>query len=167
MFPNAWSSTWRARARPRGGARELERSARASLRRAAGNTSSHRRLSPNLMDTRTKITTADALPALPYTLVTARLPALTAEHCRALGNAKVAGEPLVVALAADSFGGPYPLEEGARAQLAAAVEAVDHVVICDQPAMERLLAAVGGAVDLEAQTGRDVIADVLARHPPA
>jgi hypothetical protein len=119
------------------------------------------------MDTRTKIIAADALPALPYTLVTARMAALTAGHCRALAAAKSTGKPLVVALAADSFGGPYPLDEGSRAQLAAAVEAVDHVVICDQPAMERLQAAAGGAIDLEAQSGRDVIADVLERHPPA
>ena len=118
------------------------------------------------MDTRTKITTADALPAPPYTLLTARIPALTAGHCRALAAAKSAGRPLVVALAADSFGGPYPLDERSRAQLAAAVEAVDHVVICDQPETERLTTAAGGAVDLEAQAGRDVIADVLERHPP-
>ncbi|MCB1018851.1 MAG: hypothetical protein H6509_03650 [Bryobacterales bacterium] len=119
------------------------------------------------MDTRSKIVLAGALPAPPYTLVAARIPALTAEHCRELAAAKVEGKPLVVALAADAFGGPYPLPEGARAQLAAAVAAVDYVVICDQPETERLTAAAGGAVDLESRVGRDVIADVLERHPPA
>jgi bifunctional ADP-heptose synthase (sugar kinase/adenylyltransferase) len=119
------------------------------------------------MDTRSKITAASSLPKPPYTLVTARVPALTAGHCRALAAAKTAGRPLVVALAADSFGGPYPLNEQARAQLTAAVAVVDHVVICDQPETERLIAAAGPAVDLESQVGRDVVADVLERHPPA
>ena len=56
-----------------------------------------------------------------------------------------------------------------RAQLVAAVAAVDYVVICDQPETERLVAAVPpeAVVDLEAQVGRDVVADVLERHPPA
>jgi bifunctional ADP-heptose synthase (sugar kinase/adenylyltransferase) len=121
------------------------------------------------MDTRPKIISAADLPAPPYTLVAARLPALTAEHCRALAAARVPGRPLVVALAADSYGGPYPLDERSRAQLAAALAAVDHVVICDQPETERLRAAAGpgAVVDLESQVGRDIIADVLERHPPA
>jgi bifunctional ADP-heptose synthase (sugar kinase/adenylyltransferase) len=121
------------------------------------------------MDTRPKIVAASALPAPPYTLVTARVPALTADHCRALAAAKSPERPLVVALAADSFGGPYPLDERSRAQLVAALEAVDYVVICDQPETARLVAAVGSAAvfDLESQAGRDVVADVLERHPPA
>lgn len=121
------------------------------------------------MDTRPKIISASALPEPPYTLVTARVPALTADHCRALAAAKASGRPLVVALASDSNGGPYPLDERSRAQLAAAVAAVDYVVICDQPETERLVAAVPpeAVVDLEAQVGRDVVADVLERHPPA
>ena len=121
------------------------------------------------MDTRPKIVPASELPEPPYTLVTARLPALTADHCRALAAAKSTGTPLVVALASDTYGGPYPLDEGSRAQLAAAVAEVDHVVICDQPEMERLIAAAASeaVVDLESQVNRDVIADVLERHPPA
>jgi hypothetical protein len=131
----------------------------------------YRRLTPAAlivnMDTRSKIIPASSLPEPPYTLVIARVAALTAEHCRALTAAKTPGRPLVVALAADSYGGPYPLDEGSRAQLVAALAVVDHVVICDQPETERLVAAAGSAVDLEAQVGRDVIADVLERHPPA
>jgi hypothetical protein len=119
------------------------------------------------MDTRAKIIAASSLPQPTYTLVVARVPALTAGHCRALVAAKTAGRPLVVAIAADSFGGPYPLNEHARAQLVAAIAAVDHVVICDQPETERLIAAAGAALDLESQVARDVVADVLERHPPA
>ena len=121
------------------------------------------------MDTRSKIIPASALPAPPYTVVTARVPALTAQHCRALAAAKSPGRPLVVALAADSYGGPYPLDERSRAQLAAAVAVVDHVVICDRPDTERLVATAGpgAVVDLESQVGRDIIADVLERHSPA
>ena len=69
------------------------------------------------MDTRPKIVPASGLPETPYTLVTARVPALTADHCRALAAAKKPDQPLVVALAADSFGGPYPLDEGSRGSL--------------------------------------------------
>ena len=121
------------------------------------------------MDTRSKIIPAASLPAPPFTLVTARVPALTADHCRALAAAKSSGLPLVVALASDSYGGPYPLDEGSRAQLLAALSVVDHVVICDQSGTERLLAAAGPgvAVDLESQVARDIITDVLERHPPA
>src|SRR5690606_19659915 len=105
----------------------------------------------------------------PYVLVIARIPALTAEHCRALAAAKAPGRALVVALAADAYGGPYPLDERSRAQLAAALDAVDYVVICDQPETERLAAAAGpdATVDLESRVGRDIISDVLERHPPA
>jgi len=121
------------------------------------------------MDTRTKIVPASALPEAPYTLATARVAALTADHCRALAAAKQPGRPLVVALAADAFGGPYPLDERSRAQLVAAVAAVDYVVICDQSETERLVSAAPpeSVVDLESQVGRDVIADVLERHPSA
>ena len=121
------------------------------------------------MDTRPKIIPASALPAPPYTLATARVPALTADYCRALAAAKAPGRPLIVVLASDAHGGPYPLDERSRAQLVAAVAEVDHVVICDQPETERLVAAAPpeSVVDLESQVGRDVVADVLERHPPA
>ena len=124
-----------------------------------------------MLDTRTKIRTLDALldelAGAPWTLAAGRFPALTAEHAAALAAAAVAGPgPLVVQLAADAWGGPYPLDERSRAQLVAAVAAVDRVVICDHPTAERLreLGRPAAEIDIEARIERDIVADVLARH---
>ncbi|MBI1353327.1 MAG: hypothetical protein GC160_03195 [Acidobacteria bacterium] len=101
-----------------------------------------------------------------WTLAAGRFPALTAEHAAALGEASGREGLLVAQVAADAWGGPYPLDESSRAQLVAAVAGVDRVVICDHPAAERLreLGRPSAIVDIEALVERDIVADVLARH---
>ncbi len=122
------------------------------------------------MDTRAKIVTPEQLlselSGAPWTLAVGRFPALTAEHAAVLEQAAQREGLLVAAVAADSWGGPYPLDEASRAQLAAAVAGVDRVVICDQPAAERLeqLGRPAAVVKIEALVKRDIVADVIARH---
>lgn len=122
------------------------------------------------MDTRSKIQTLEALLAeldgSVWTLAVGRFPALTAQHSGVLQQAAASDGPLVVAVAADSWRGPYPLDEGSRAQLAAAVAGVDRVVICDESALDRLreLGRPAAVVEVEALVDRDIVADVIARH---
>ena len=105
-------------------------------------------------------------------LAIGRFPALTAEHAASLTRAAAlqrsasADSLLVVAVAADAWDGPYPLDAGSRAQLVAAVAGVDRVVICDHPAVERLRATgqPTAVVEIEALVQRDIVADVIARH---
>ena len=122
------------------------------------------------MDTRSKIVTPEQLlgelTGASWTLAIGRFPALTAEHAAALQQAAELDGLLVVAVASDSWDGPYPLDEGSRAQLAAAVAGVDRVVICDHSAAERLreLGRPATVIEIEALVKRDIVADVIARH---
>jgi len=122
------------------------------------------------MDTRTKIVSPDALlgelSGEPWTLAIGRFPALTAEHAAALERTAQLDGLLAVAVAADSWDGPYPLDERSRAQLVAAVAGVDRVVICDHPAAERLqeLGRPAAVIEIEVLVKRDIVADVIARH---
>lgn len=122
------------------------------------------------MDTRSKIQTPDQIIAELsqglWTLAVGRFPALTAEHVEVLQKAAEADGLLTVAVAADDWGGPYPLDASSRAQLVAAVEGVDLVVICDQSAVERLrkLGKPSTVIEIEKRVQRDIVADVIARH---
>jgi bifunctional ADP-heptose synthase (sugar kinase/adenylyltransferase) len=117
------------------------------------------------MDTRTKIFTFDSLPLEGAAVVArGRFDGLTLDHCRALEAARGGAARLVVVVESERAG---ILTPRARAELVAALEAVDAVVICDQPEAERLISSLNPVtvVDVESQVSRDVVADVLSRHP--
>jgi bifunctional ADP-heptose synthase (sugar kinase/adenylyltransferase) len=122
------------------------------------------------MDTRSKIQTPEQIIAELsqglWTLAVGRFPALTAEHVEVLQQAAEMDGVLTVAVAADHWGGPYPLDEASRAQLVAAVDGVDLVVICDQSAVENLrkLGKPAAVIEVEKRVQRDIVADVIARH---
>ena len=117
------------------------------------------------MDTRTKIRSPDAIAPRPDTVVVwGWFDILTAEHCRALEDAKTAAAGLVALVFRESAGRATVLDAGDRAQLVAGLGCVDEVVICDESEADALIAAwrPAAAVDVEAFVKRDVVADVIA-----
>ena len=130
------------------------------------------------MDTRTKIVEASQISALPARnssngrrLVVARgwFDVLRASHCRALTEAKASGGELVVIVHADSVAHPTLLNAASRAQLAAAIGAVDYVVICDGTQAGHLAASWNAAVivEIDESFSRGLVENVLQRYRPA
>ncbi len=122
------------------------------------------------LDTREKIVSVEDLRSDGSATAVAqgRFDVLTADHCSVLAALREAGvERLIAIVEPDSENAPTLLDESSRAQLAAALAAVDRVVICDRPAADALIAALGPVrvVDVESQVRRDIAADVLRRHP--
>ena len=94
---------------------------------------------------------------------------LRAEHCRRLAREKAKSEKLVVLVAneAEDAGTPRPtvLDARTRAELVAALQVVDYVVICGEAEAQGLISALPSARLIEPNTPplRDVRADVLRR----
>ncbi len=94
---------------------------------------------------------------------------LRAEHCRRLAREKAKSEKLVVLVAneAEDAGTPRPtvLDARTRAELVAALQVVDYVVICGEAEAQGLISALPSARLIEPDTPplRDVRADVLRR----
>lgn len=125
------------------------------------------------MDTRAKILTSSQADERVRELLQsggklaaawARFDPLTADHARAAGKLCAEADLLIILLASDQAAACV-CDEATRAQLAAALEAVDLVLICDEAeaaeASERWALSL---IDLEASVARDVAADVLRRH---
>jgi len=128
------------------------------------------------MDTRAKVVNAEQVSELlarnssnGNRLVVARgwFDVLRASHCRLLAEAKGQGGRLVVLLHTDSDEHPTILEQSARAQLVAAVAAVDAVVLCDAAQSEQLIASWAPAAIVEEPAGSNLVNDVLERYRPA
>ena len=119
------------------------------------------------MDTRQKIVSPDEVqPDSNWALAYGRFDVLTADHCRVLSGLAAGGAQVVVVVAADSEVQGALLDERSRAQLVAALGAVNHVVVCDEAEREKLFTTWNPStvVDVESQVTRNVVADVLARH---
>jgi len=125
------------------------------------------------MDTRTKILTPFQADQRVRELLQsggkvaaawARFDPLTADHGRGAGKLRAEADLLIILLASDKTAACV-CDEATRAQLAAALEAVDLVLICDEAeaaaASEQWASSL---IDLEASVARDVAADVLRRH---
>ena len=122
------------------------------------------------MDTREKIVAATQAAegvAGPLAVARGRFDVLTADHCRILADTKRNAERLIALVLRDREDEPSLLDEAARAQLTAALGVVDRVVICDEAESETLIAEwrPSTAIDVEAYVRRNVVADVLERHP--
>lgn len=95
---------------------------------------------------------------------------LHAGHVRYLEGAKREGDLLVVAVNSDASArrlkgpGRPVLDEQARAQLVAALAAVDYVTIFSEPTVEPLLEALRPAVHAK---GTDYTADTVPEHEAA
>ncbi len=120
------------------------------------------------MDTRSKIVEPAALSSIQGELHLARgwFDVLTAEHCGLLQAAKPAGRTLLVLVYRESSTRPAPLRAFDRAQMVAALECVDRVVVCEQSDVESMVADLGpiSVIDIESMQSRDVIRDVLERQ---
>ena len=102
---------------------------------------------------------------------------LRAEHCRRLAREKAKSEKLVVLVSndisnnganeAEDAGNPRPtvLDARTRAELVAALQVVDYVVICGEAEAQGLISALPSARLIEPDTPplRDIKADVLRR----
>lgn len=127
------------------------------------------------MDTRRKILSLDqasarldALLAAGKRVVAVRglFDVLTRDHAVAVGEAASGADFLVALVYADSPARPTILDERSRAQLAAALGAVDCVLICDQDQAPSLVdrRRVERTIDIDQAVQRDLRADVLRRH---
>ncbi len=118
------------------------------------------------MDTRTKIRpSSDAVVAAAGSVIAKGwFDVLTADHCRALADAKQPDSTLLVLILNETAAHPTPLNANDRAQLVAGLACVDRVVICDDSEVDDLISQwrSAGAVDIEALVSRDVVRDVIA-----
>ena len=90
---------------------------------------------------------------------------LRAEHCRRLAQAKEGPEKLVVLIAGDETPRRTVLDARTRAELIAAVQVVDYVVICDEAEANGFISSLSPTrvVEPESPPLRDIAADVLRR----
>ncbi len=91
---------------------------------------------------------------------------IRAEHCRLLQQARNRATRLVAVVLSDAPDRASLLDHQARANLTAALDSVDHVVMCDAAEASQLVTRLGASatLDIDAQLKRDVIADVLQRQ---
>jgi len=91
---------------------------------------------------------------------------LQAAHCQRLSEAKHEHARLVVFVYDDRPNRPGVLDAWSRAQMVAALAAVDYVVICDQADAASLAARsnLPPPLSIEEAMPRDIVADVLQRH---
>jgi len=128
------------------------------------------------MDTRSKIITrpspaelAERFPAGECDLVAirGRFELLRASVIRQIEEAGAeTGGKVAAIVAGDGPPNQSPLSERDRAQLVAALGAVDAVVICDEAETDALIAALRPAreIRLDESAGSELIADVLRRN---
>lgn len=129
------------------------------------------------MDTRNKIVTFSQLESTLRStrqqerpvIAKGRFELLQVEHCRRLSEAKKRGAPLIVFVSANRKPPKSPLDERARAELVAALAAVDYVIICDEAEADGLVSSLNPkiVIDTEQPPPRDIIADVLQRQDSA
>ena len=127
------------------------------------------------MDTRSKILKpAEALKHLArpgesrFVIARGTFDILRAEHCRRLAQAKQEPEKLVVLIvliAGDETPRRTVLDARTRAELIAAVQVVDYVVICDEAEANGFISSLSPTrvVEPESPPLRDIAADVLRR----
>ena len=91
---------------------------------------------------------------------------LRAEHCRRLAQEKEEPEKLLVLVADDEDPRRTVLDAQARAELVAALQVVDYVVIRGEAEANRLISSLSPArvIEPELPPLRDIIADVLRRR---
>lgn len=122
------------------------------------------------MDTRTKILDLDAARGLrledrPLVVAAGAFDVLQAAHARFLAGLRREGSLLLVAVWDDATLGRPVFTAAARAQLVAALAAVDYVVVCSEPALSGLLDALRpDRVERAVPDGRNIIGEVLERH---
>ena len=118
------------------------------------------------LDTRTKIRpSSDSVgPRAGSVIAKGWFDVLTADHCRALADAKQPDGSLLVLVFKETAAHPTPLDANDRAQLVAGLACVDEVVICDESEADALISKwqAGAAIDIEALVKRDVVKDVIA-----
>ena len=91
---------------------------------------------------------------------------LRAEHCRRLAQEKHEPEELLVLVADDENPRRTVLDARTRAELVAALQVVDYVVIRGEAEANRFISSLSPARVIEAELPplRDIIADVLRRR---
>ena len=91
---------------------------------------------------------------------------LRAEHCRRLAREKEESGELLVLVAADENSRRTVLDARTRAELAAALEVVDYVVICGEAEANGLISSLSPArvIEPEMPPLRDIAADVLRKR---
>ena len=118
------------------------------------------------MDTRTKIRpSSDGVePRAGSVIAKGWFDVLTADHCRALADAKQPDGRLLVLIFKETSAHPTPLDANDRAQLVAGLACVDEVVICDESEADVLISnwQPRAAIDIEPLVKRDVVKDVIA-----
>lgn len=120
------------------------------------------------MDTRKKIVHLHSLPGGQANLRIAKgwFDVLTAEHCELLRKAKGPEGILVVLVYIETETRPAPLTASDRAQMVAALGAVDWVCACDAEECLEIETRLQpeAVLDVEAVRQRDVVRDVLEQH---
>lgn len=129
------------------------------------------------MDTRVKIVAAGRVPDLlirnsngtRWVIARGWFDILRSAHCRELAEAKTPGGKLAVFVRADSNDHPTMLDQSSRAQLVAALAAVDYVVICDGTQADLLGEAwkPDAIFDIDEGFRNDLVREVVRRHRPA
>jgi bifunctional ADP-heptose synthase (sugar kinase/adenylyltransferase) len=129
------------------------------------------------MDTRVKIVDAGTVSDLPirnsngtrWVVARGWFDILRSAHCRSLAEAKAQGGKLAVLVRADSDDPPTLLDQSSRAQLVAALAAVDYVVICDGTQADLLAEAwkPDAIFDIDEAFRNDLVREVVQRHRPA
>ena len=120
-----------------------------------------------MIDTREKITPAGEIASSDHrtVLVLSRFDVLRAEHCRLLEDIRKEAQRTVAVVSPDSEAGNCLLDQQSRAQLTAALAAVDQVIICDSETARTVASRLSAEmVDLEARLKRNLVADVLQRQ---
>ncbi len=121
-----------------------------------------------MIDTREKIVSTEELTTTEGSTVVAigRFDVIRSEHCQLLQNASSECDRLVAAVLSDTPEKASLLDHQARANLTAALGAVNHVVMCSADEAQVLSARVGASatLDIDSLQQRDVIADVLHRQ---
>lgn len=127
------------------------------------------------MDTRTKIIDPDRAAQIAGELRQAgrrlivaggAFDVIQAAHAQFLGGLRINGAIVVAAVYDDaSTDGSRPvLAAAARAQLVAALAAVDYVFICPEAELATLAARLGAERVERVPAGRNIIGEILERH---
>ena len=119
------------------------------------------------MDTRTKIISfgrAAELSRRRLVVAAGSFDILQASHTRFLQRIRSDDDTLLVVVYDDASVGKPVLSEQARAQLVAALAAVDYVLIWPQRNLDSLLDRLRPVRVEHSPDGRNIIAEVLERH---
>lgn len=91
---------------------------------------------------------------------------LLVEHCRLFEHAKKNRDILVVVVYSDTKTRQTILNQAARAQMVAAVDVVDYVLICDEAGLDPAVFPWWPTeiVDADPPSSRDIVGNVLQRY---